>query len=632
MPRRILGFSGLLSKLTGSKRWRANSDLYQGVSDTLESMTQLLSQPVTLANAQKMDQLEKSLKVKGQLYLSARKNPRTPKGKARYQMISEVMALKGIQEELRNPAKIAQYQAQGRTLLGVMSEVRIPPIVDITRKEKTVVGAGASQRIRFEHNGKTGFFSPESKANPEKSTAIQEFESKLTPQQVQLFQRPDIKPLIHNIKETIFEVEGQSDSQIMHFIGMDDLSNLKEEEIKDVVSFAKYVAKSETLKWVSESDAGIKVGEEISKRNVATSRMASLMGIGSKIAQTEYMTIIDGGKTIKGTYMEKAVGCDSRSSEGLRFMADRKLDLTSGRLQRDISNMQAFDMLCGQVDRHGGNFFYQISPVANAKGEYEVTGIQGIDNDMSFGVKKLTSRKQLPGISELTMIDEEMYESFKDLTDDKVKYTLGEMLAPDEIQSILSRRDEILAKVKSGSVRVVKENEWGALTLEDSKRTPYYTEVKRELSDPAGELQRKKEGICDDYYEKTERMKAYNLEHPLSTQPIPPKPDGYDEYLVEKLSTQYEKQMQDYEMTAKAAIKNGKPVPTPPEGYTQYVKQQREREAAKEEIEIIPDKPGKQPERHEVSIEKLEGKKQQITAISTTPNAPHVKPKEMGEQ
>lgn len=48
---------------------------------------------------------------------------------------------------------------------------------------------------------------------------------------------------------------------------------------------------------------------------------------------------------------------------------------------KQIADLQALDFLCGNVDRHDGNFSFQISKDRPPR----VLGIKGFDNDTSFG-------------------------------------------------------------------------------------------------------------------------------------------------------------------------------------------------------------------------------------------------------
>ena len=113
----------------------------------------------------------------------------------------------------------------------------------------------------------------------------------------------------------------------------------------------------------------------MSRRNVATSRMASLLGLEELIAKSQTVDITDEatGRLIRGNLMDQA--------EGIEY-ANVWEDLINGRVTssflRDVTNLQVLDVLCGQLDRHGGNMMYKVE-------NGNITGVQGIDNDAAFG-------------------------------------------------------------------------------------------------------------------------------------------------------------------------------------------------------------------------------------------------------
>lgn len=112
----------------------------------------------------------------------------------------------------------------------------------------------------------------------------------------------------------------------------------------------------------------------MSRRNVATSRMASLLGLEELIAKSQTVDITDEatGRLIRGNLMDQA--------EGIEY-ANVWEDLINGRVTssflRDVTNLQVLDVLCGQLDRHGGNMMYKVE-------NGNITGVQGIDNDAAF--------------------------------------------------------------------------------------------------------------------------------------------------------------------------------------------------------------------------------------------------------
>ncbi|MDY3819364.1 MAG: hypothetical protein SO019_09935 [Lachnospiraceae bacterium] len=219
----------------------------------------------------------------------------------------------------------------------------------------------------------------------------------------------------------------------------------------------------------------------MSRRNVATSRIAELLGLGNLVAKSQTVDILDKatGQTIRGNLMDQAKG------KGYDDVHDAFVDnqITSG-FVRDAANLQVLDMLCGQVDRHAGNMMY----ITEKQNDVEVvTGIQGIDNDGAFGTNtdvlsaKDSSRKDLrvfdPKTFEMIIpyMDDEVAERIKNLDRGVVQYVLKDLLTKEEIQATLERLDILktgIMKAQSddeGKKRFLKtEKEW-TIGLKDPK-------------------------------------------------------------------------------------------------------------------------------------------------------------------
>ncbi len=122
----------------------------------------------------------------------------------------------------------------------------------------------------------------------------------------------------------------------------------------------------------------------LSVRNVVSSRLAEALGIGDLIAKSTLATVEVQGKKMTGVAMEEAQGknIDQVVAEAEKNGGAVTVKYT-GKALRQLANLQMFDILCGQIDRHSGNYFGQIEQVGS---RLEVTGITGIDNDLAFGL------------------------------------------------------------------------------------------------------------------------------------------------------------------------------------------------------------------------------------------------------
>ena len=162
-----------------------------------------------------------------------------------------------------------------------------------------------------------------------------------------------------------------------------------------VQNFLVYVIRKRKEYSAATEGAGIASGEVISNRNVSTSRVANSLGVDDIVAKSDTILMkAEDGSMINANEMEEAGTSDSkykvRSLRDCYYMALRtksKLTYTAEALKQSFE-LQVLDLICGQVDRHMGNYsaFYTVSGKT-----ITVHGIKAFDNDMSFGIKNLTA-------------------------------------------------------------------------------------------------------------------------------------------------------------------------------------------------------------------------------------------------
>ena len=105
-------------------------------------------------------------------------------------------------------------------------------------------------------------------------------------------------------------------------------------------------------------------------RNLATYAVAKLLG-ADVIAPTWAARHEHEGAEVWGIVMEKIKG-KSGKEEAAEAANDPKV-------KQGLSNLYLLDQICGQVDRHKGNYIIQRDS------EGVITGVKGIDNDLAFG-------------------------------------------------------------------------------------------------------------------------------------------------------------------------------------------------------------------------------------------------------
>ena len=133
--------------------------------------------------------------------------------------------------------------------------------------------------------------------------------------------------------------------------------------------------------YIKSREVKMEPGARVDRKNAGVSMVAELLGVPQVICHAEPMKLKGpDGEIVDGTFMAFADGIDPAKPGHEAFMMGRdSLKNTDGRGLEAIADLQVIDYLCGNVDRHSGNVFYQIDK--NGK----LIGVQGIDNDSSLG-------------------------------------------------------------------------------------------------------------------------------------------------------------------------------------------------------------------------------------------------------
>ena len=133
--------------------------------------------------------------------------------------------------------------------------------------------------------------------------------------------------------------------------------------------------------YIKSLEVEMENGTRIDRKNAGMSTVAELLGVQDIICHSRPMKLKGpDGKIVDGTFMALAKGIDAANPgrEGYGI-GGSSLENTDGRGLEKIADLQVLDYICGNIDRHGANCFYQFDE--NGK----LIGVQGIDNDSSFG-------------------------------------------------------------------------------------------------------------------------------------------------------------------------------------------------------------------------------------------------------
>lgn len=215
------------------------------------------------------------------------------------------------------------------------------------------------------------------------------------------------------------------------------------------------------------SGSGISFGD----RDVASFKVAALFGQAHLVAKSEKVEIKNWDAKYKGHLMQKAPGTEAakyvanisaekkkQGKQGGMDENDIKKKVTSSFL-RDMNNMMILDYICGQKDRHCGNYFVQEDSKGN------LISIMGIDNNLAFGSNRQFdfSETYLPvPVSEngdllIKCMDKQMADMILAIRPEIFRKELSGFLDAEEIRAALER----LAKLRTAIAREIEKGNKG---------------------------------------------------------------------------------------------------------------------------------------------------------------------------
>jgi len=140
------------------------------------------------------------------------------------------------------------------------------------------------------------------------------------------------------------------------------------------------------------------------------------------------------------------------------------IDFNDKDLRRDLVKLQLLDALCGQGDRHGGNYIVQL----DANGKY--SSLKAIDNDQAFGPNfndpNLLAKGRTAGVLGVGLpqvIDKEMATTFLEMSPESVRRDLAGLLPHDEIEATVQRLRAIQEHIESlPPENIIGKDDWGS--------------------------------------------------------------------------------------------------------------------------------------------------------------------------
>ncbi len=396
--------------------------------------------------------------------------------------------LKGLEERnlnaLRDMTKMQEYEGKQ------WQEVKEVPIPRIEPKGPVqTVGANASVRMKIEiEPGRPGFFTEARESYSDLNVIFDRY--------VENMENADLKKLLLENRDIIVNAAEEKSRNIDTLIPDgsslgDCIQTAKKQFTKEKEGLQK---NGPLMRCVGEmfkeckasamaiGNAQLQQGDKVSLRNVATTRMAELLGVERLIAHSQTVEVKLGDRVVKGSFMDMAEGYDAASTDIDVVQKFKEVkDWYSPGMVRDQSDLQIFDLICGQVDRHGANAFYKIGEMG-PDGTRPLLGLMGIDNDMAFSPEvRLDDKGKLESIGKtdytefMNFISEDMADKIMALDREKLEFAVGDIITEREMDGLVARTEKMKELIQSQMYKV-KEGEWN---LEHYKKEDTSDEAKK---------------------------------------------------------------------------------------------------------------------------------------------------------
>lgn len=441
-----LSMTQLLDQLENQKNpwYHVNSKSYKEVMAALKTVNELSLQAPTAQGLGKLQAAYGRLGEACAHYLEGKgPNQSTGLGQERFALVSQVLDYQRQDTQALGNVNIQSLSGQ-TSWLETIEGARMRKI-DIRGQQLERVGAVTSSRLKVEVDGKKGFFTPETKRLTPQEQAVQAAE-KVTEQRfrdyfVSLAEKGvpnvNISPNMWTDNPQRAEAEyqrwkadlPQSDRPIT---GDEAFDGFARQYIQDY-------SRAKAADAMPDS-ARIVTGTRMDTRNVGMSRIAQLLGKPGLIAHSTSMEVETEDGIQKGVFMEFARGHDY-THEAADPIFSQPIHYETGAAQSQMADLQVLDLICGNVDRHTGNMFYDIREDENHN--LYLAGIQGIDNDTSFGTLTAEDiqygQDRLVGYSSLACINADTASAVMGLDKPALEYALKDILSQEEINAAWSR-------------------------------------------------------------------------------------------------------------------------------------------------------------------------------------------------
>lgn len=265
-------------------------------------------------------------------------------------------------------------------------------------------------------------------------------------------------------------------------VDVDELNNDPEFSVR-MFQFLSGMSANRTKSGILNWNAGVSEGSVLEERNAAMTAMADLLGVPDLLARSVKMQVKNGDRVMSGVFMEKALGTDIAKvtyDDELSEITDKNIrGRISNNAKKQLSDLQVLDFICGNVDRHNGNMMYITK--RNGDGNVVIDGVQGIDNDCSFGVidaeDQINGINQLKGLAYLERMSSDMANHIMVLTPEILRTTLRPFhLKQEQVEACINRVKMVQAQITRSTVynpdfKIINNNQWSRVPIDITEDT-----------------------------------------------------------------------------------------------------------------------------------------------------------------
>lgn len=218
--------------------------------------------------------------------------------------------------------------------------------------------------------------------------------------------------------------------------------------------------------WVADQIGIDLFFPQVANRNIATLDVARSLGFDVVVSCE-----IGSCKPAASANSSVQLGLVMDIARGKPAIAHKRNVFELAEVRREVTKLQLLDHLVGQGDRHGNNYFIDVS--LNSMGKTQVK-VSGIDNDQCFGTRTLHAddihyeatrdREGFRGTRMPPVLDTDMASAIRSMTPEKLANLLRDNLNEAEIAAATMRLQSMQQHVDTLQLlgRVVTPQEWNS--------------------------------------------------------------------------------------------------------------------------------------------------------------------------